>query len=116
MIELDVGFASLICLVIIQVNVSLVLLSVHESTEMLEYARKQEARIVFSDYLINRYGVYDSDCHSIVPQTISSIPDSNFNVSLRKLGEKSLAEGVVVKRLVFLGEVKKENERVLEVW
>ncbi|MCD4739775.1 hypothetical protein K8R43_01135 [archaeon] len=84
---------------------------------MVEYAKAQHERIVFSDELINRHGLYDEECKSVIPQTLGVLPkETHFNVSLLKLGEESKAEGIIVRRLVFVGEVNKKNERILEVW
>jgi hypothetical protein len=115
--ELDVGVAALLSLVVVQLSLASVYLSVQSSSEMLAYADAQLERIVFSDELINRNGVYDAECRSVLPQTVGEVPaNARFNVSLRRLGEPSNATGVVVRRLVFVREEVEENERVLEVW
>jgi len=114
LIELDVGVAAIIALVIVQLSITSIFVSVQSSTSMLEYAKAQQERIVFSDEVINRYGLYDEECRSVVPQTLGDVPDGlKFNVSLRELGEESEAEGIIVRRLVFVGE---QDVRVLEVW
>ena len=115
--ELDVGLATILSLLIIQVSLTSVWLSITLTAEMVKYAREQRDKIVFSDYLIARYGIYNEHCRSVVPQTIGKIPEKlPYNVSLRKLDEISNASGVVVRRLVFVGDRRKENERVLEIW
>lgn len=115
--EFDVGIAALMVLIMVQVSLVSIYLSVQSSSEMLVYAEEQRERIVFSDELMNRHGIYDLECRSIVPQTIGELPDKpKFNVSLRKPGEPSKAKGLVVRRLVFVGEVRRENERILEIW
>ena len=117
MMELDVGLAMVLSLLIIQVSLTSVWLSITSTVEMVEYAQEQRDKIVFSDYLIARYGVYNEHCRSVIPQTIDNIPKKlPYNMTLRKLDGPSNASGIVVRRLVFVGERRKENERVLEIW
>jgi len=115
--KLDVGIAALLSLVIIQVSLASIWLSESSTASMIEYAQEQRSKIVLSDYLMARYGTYDEHCRSTIPQTIGNLPERlRYNISLRRLGESSNASGVVIRRLVFLGERRKENERLLEIW
>lgn len=117
MMELDVSLAVILSLLMLQVSLTSIWLSFTSTAEMLKYAREQRDKIVFSDYLISRYGVYDEHCRSVIPQTIGKLSEGlPYNVSIRKINEPSNASGIVVRRLVFVGERRKENERVLEIW